>query len=153
MPESHPRKLKRVIIREEFVALTGNYVRAVLLHQMEYRQKCAFDVDRYVAEEGERLAQDGVEANVHPASGWFYKRAAELAEETMLGLDEVTIRRHIKFFIERGWVDERRNQQKKRDWTMQYRLNLVRMKSDLEVIGYQLQECVFDERGNIAPAF
>ncbi len=143
MPETYPRKLKRVVIREEYVALTGNYIRAILLHQLEYRQKCAFDVDRYVAEEGERLAQDGVEANVLPANGWFYKKAAELAEETMLDLDETTIRRHVKYFIQRGWVNERRNPRKKWDRTMQYRLNLVRIKSELETIGYQLEKWVF----------
>ena len=143
MPETYPRKLKRVVIREEYIALTGNYIRAILLHQLEYRQKCAFDVDRYVAEEGARLSQEGVEANVLPSNGWFYKKAAELAEETMLGLDETTIRRHIKFFIRRDWVNERRNPKKKWDRTMQYRLNLVRIKSELEAIGYQLEEWVF----------
>jgi len=143
--ESRPRKLKRVIIREEFIALTGNHVRAVLLHQLEFRQKCAFDVDAYLMEEGERLSQAGIAANVLPANGWFYKKATELAKETMLGLDETTIRRHLKFFILRGWVDERRNPKKRWDRTMQYRLNLVRVKCDLEAIGYQLEEWVFDE--------
>jgi len=145
MTEPRPRKLRRVIIREEFVALTGNYVRAVLLHQLEYHQKCALDVDRYVAEESERLAQEGVEANAHPTNGWFYKKAADLAEETMLGLDETTIRRHLKSFIEQGWVDERRNPQKKWDRTMQYRLNLVKIKTDLEALNYHLQGWVIAE--------
>ena len=145
MSEANPRKLKRVVIREEYVALTGNYVRAVLLHQLEFRQKCAFDVDRYVAEEGERLAQDGISANILPAKGWFYKKAAELAKETMLGLNETTIRRHIKYFVNRGWLDERHNPKKKWDRTMQYRLNLVQIKSDLEALGYQLQEWIFEK--------
>ena len=133
MTETSPRKLRRVVIREEYIALTGNYVRAVLLHQLEFRQKCAFDVDRYVAEEGERLAQDGVNANILPANGWFYKKAAELAKETMLGLDETTIRRHVKYFVGRGWIDERHNPKKRWDRTMQYRLNLVKIKADLVV--------------------
>ena len=145
---SRPRKLRRVIIREEYVALTGNYVRAVLLHQFEYRQKCAFDVDYYLAEEGARLAQEGTRANLHPANGWFYKKAVELAGETMLGLDETTIRRHLRYFVERGWVDERRNPQKRWDRTMQYRLNLVQLKADLEAVGYQLQEWVLNEPVN-----
>jgi hypothetical protein len=108
VPEPSLRKLKRVI-REEYIALTGNYVRAVLLHQLEFRQKCAFDLDAYIAEEGERLAQGGVTATIHPENGWFYKKATELAEEAMLGLDEMTIRRHVRFFIGRGRIDERRN--------------------------------------------
>lgn len=145
MTQPHPRKLKRVIIREEYVALTGTYVRAVLLHQLEYRQKCAYDVDSFVAEESQRLAQEGIEGNISPANGWFYKKAAELATETMLELDETTIRRHIKFFIGRGWIDERRNPKRKWDRTMQYRLNLVKIKADLEAIGYQLEGWVFDE--------
>jgi len=143
VPETYPRKLKRVVIREEYVALTGTYVRAILLHQLEYRQKCAFDVDRYLAEEGERLSQEGIEANLLPANGWFYKKAAELADETMLGLDETTIRRHLKSFIRRGWVNERRNPKKKWDRTMQYRLDLVKIKRELEALGYQLEEWVF----------
>ena len=149
MPEPYPRKLKRVVVREEYIALTGNYIRAILLHQLEYRQKCAFDVDRYLAEEGERLSQEGVEANLLPANGWFYKKAAEMAEETMLGLDETTIRRHIKYFIRRGWVNERRNPRKKWDRTMQYRLDLVKIKRELEALGYQLEEWVF--RNPVSP--
>ena len=145
MSPLHPRKLKRVIIREEYLALTGNYVRAILLHQLEFRQKCAFDVDRYLTEEGQKLTQEGVIANILPANGWFYKKAAELAEETMLDLDETTIRRHLKFFIQHGWVDERHNPHKKWDRTMQYRLNLVQIKRDLEALGYQLEGWIFDE--------
>lgn len=152
MLEPQPRKLKRVIIREEYLALTGHYVRAILLHQLEYRQKCAFDCDRYVAEEGARLGQTGEVANILPTNGWFYKKAAELAAETMLDLDETTIRRHLKFFLARGWLAERRNPKQKWDRTMQYRLNLVRLKADLEAIGYQLEGWVFDLTLNHLPS-
>lgn len=139
MAESRPRKLKRVIIREEYVALTGDYKKAVLLHQLEWCQSQAYDIDRYLGEEGKRLAQEGVESNIQPANGWFSKKASDLSEETLLGLSDSNIALHLGFFVERGWLQERANPRHKWDRRKQYRLDLVRIKTDLEKIGYQLE--------------
>lgn len=138
------RKLKRVIIREEYVALTGDYKKAVILHQLEWLQSQAFDVDKYIAEEGARIAREGIKANILPTNGWFRKKADALSQETLLKLSDSNIHAHLQCFINRGWLQERTNPNDKRDRTKQYRLDLVRLKSDLEAIGYQLEGWAFD---------
>ena len=38
---NEPRRLKRVVIKEELVELTGDFVKAVLLQQMLYGGTCS----------------------------------------------------------------------------------------------------------------
>jgi hypothetical protein len=148
MPSPRPRKLKRVIIREEYVALTGDYKKAVLLHELEYRQTRAYDLDGYLEEEGERLGRQGVAANVAPSKGWFRRPAEQLSQDTLLNLSPSNILSHLQVLIARGWVQERKNPSQRRDRTKQYRLNLVRLKTDLEQIGYQLEGWALDSLAN-----
>lgn len=139
MLTNRPRKLKRVIIREEYVALTGDYKKAVILHELEYRQSKTYDLDGYLEEEGLRMAQQGSTANILPARGWFRRPAEQLSKDTLLNLSASNILTHIQFLIQRGWLQERKNPDELRDRTKQYRLDLCQLKTDLEMIGYQLE--------------
>ena len=100
-------KLKRAVIKEEFVALTGDFKKAIILNQLNEVADCFL------------------------AHGWICKKAEELSEETMLGLNVNSMRDHIKYLVERGWVSERTNPAYKWDKTLQYRVNLVKIKNDL----------------------
>lgn len=51
-----------------------------------------------------------------------------------------TILRHVKFLVEKGWLDERNNPVHKWDRTKQYRVNLLKIHEDLMEIGYTLQD-------------
>ena len=134
------KKLKRAVIKEEFIALTGNFVDAVILNQFIYWSERVKDVDAYIQQENERAKQYGTEQTTQELTGgWIYKSAEELSEETMLGQSDKNMRRHIKSLIDAGYIDERTNPKYKWDRTKQYRVNLVKIVDDLKKIGYQLE--------------
>lgn len=135
------RKLKRVVLKEELVALTGCYKQAIILNQFLYWSERVRDFDKLIKEEQARSA--GVDIELR--HGWIYKPAAELAEETLLGLSKGNMRTHIKRLVEAGWIVERRNPHAKMDHTLQYRVNFVKLRQDLQAIGYDLHGYVFDE--------
>ncbi|MEM4658515.1 MAG: winged helix-turn-helix domain-containing protein, partial [Candidatus Methanosuratincola sp.] len=138
------RELRRIVLKEEFVALTGDYIKAIILAQLEYWQKRAREFDKFIIEEKERSMREGMEVTMNLTHGWIYKSAQELSEETMLGLSKSNIRAHLKALIDAGYVRERPNPYYKWDKTMQYRLDLVKIKQDLNRLGYELQDWVLD---------
>lgn len=130
-----PQKLKRVVIKEEFVALTGDHVKALVLGQFLYWMDRRRDFDKFIEEEKGR----NPEINMPLSYGWIYKKASELAEELMIGKSETTIRRAIIDLVDSGFVMERSNPNDKWDKTKQYRPDLWAIKSGLEENGYQLE--------------
>ena len=136
------RKLKRVSIKEEFVALTGDHVKAVILAQFEYWQSRVNDFDKFIGEEKARAAAEGEDVVINETHGWIYKDAEELSKETMLGLARNSMLRHIKALVDEGYLLRRPNPHYRWDKTYQYRLNLQKIADDLEKIGYSLQNWV-----------
>lgn len=131
--------LKRIVIKEELVALTGDYRKAIILNQFLYWTERVKDFDKFIIEEKLRLEKDGEKNNYNLQNGWIYKTSEELSEETMLGLSKSNIRLHIKSLIESGWIDERVNPNFKWDKTMQYRVNTLKLQKDLCKLGYALE--------------
>jgi hypothetical protein len=84
------RPLRRVVIKEEFIALTGDHVSAVLLNQIEYWTKHSRDFDKFMAEEKNRVIKDGRELDVPLTHGWIYKTAQDLSQETMMNMSVAT---------------------------------------------------------------
>ena len=139
------RALRRVVIKEEFIALAGDHVGAVLLNQIEYWTKHSRDFDKYLAEEKRRASKDGRELDVALTHGWIYKTAQDLSEETMMNMSPSNIRMRLKKLIKRGWISERNNPDHKWDQTKQYRFNASRVAADLEELGYHLDGWVFED--------
>jgi DNA-binding MarR family transcriptional regulator len=136
---ANTRRLKRSVIKEELVALTGNYIDAILLNQFIYWSERVEDFDDFVREEKARAEQNGYEVKIDLMDGWIYKKAEELSEETMLGLSNSNIMRHIKSLVEAGWLEQRRNPKNKMDKTYQYRVNISKIQTDLIRMGYTLE--------------
>jgi len=132
-------KLKRAIIKEELVALTGDFTKAVILNQFIYWSERVRDIDKFIEEEIRRLNTEGMDSNISKQHGWIYKTAEELSEETMLGLSPSTIRRHVKVLVEKGWLSERKNPKYRWDNTLQYRPNIIKIQKDLHSLGYSLE--------------
>jgi len=132
-------KLKRVVIREELVALTGDFKKAILLNQFIYWSERVRDFDKFIEEERKRYSKEGEELNLNKEKGWMYKKAEELSEETMLNLSDKTIRAYIKDFVKNEWIDERENPEHKWDRTKQYRVNIIKIQRDLFKLGYFLE--------------
>jgi len=131
--------LKRVIIKEELVALLGDYKKAILLNQFIYWSERVRDFDKFIAEEKERAANHGITINMELQNGWIYKSLEELSEETMLGLRASNISSHINELVARGYLAKRRNPEYRWDRTYQYRVNLIKIQQDLNKLGYCLE--------------
>jgi hypothetical protein len=141
------RPLRRVVIKEEYVALTGDHVSAVLLSQIEYWTMRTHDFDRFLAEEKARGKTEGREVAVPFLHGWIYKTAEDLSAETMIGLSANTIRARLKRLVEMGWIGERNNLLHSWDRTKQYRFNAGAVAAGLERLGYHLEGWAFDHVG------
>lgn len=130
-----PHKLKRVTVKEELVALTGNYISALMLNQFIYWSERTKDADEYIEEEKTRNPETDIEL-LH---GWVYKKADQLNEELMLDLSATTIRRYIVKLIDSSLLRERHNPKQKYDRTLQYRPDILEIQRQLHVLGYALE--------------
>lgn len=133
------KKLKRSVIKEELVELTGDFKKAVILNQMIFWSERVNDFDEFIEEERNRMESHGEDLTMRLQNGWIYKSAEELSEETMLGLSPKNMRSHIKELVKNGWLDERTNPHYKWDRTKQYRVNIVKIQRDLYKLGYALE--------------
>ncbi len=132
--EERPRKLKRVVIKEELVELTGHWRMALILNQFLYWSERHHDFDRFIAEEQAR----NPESTTPLTHGWIYKSAKELLNELMIDMSEVTLRRDIKLLVERGYLAEQYNPDKRWDRELQYRPDVRLIQRDLQELGYTL---------------
>jgi hypothetical protein len=126
------------VIREEWVALTGDYKKAIVLGQLIYWSERVRDRALYQAEERERYLHPEKEHTLN--HGWFYKRAEVLSEETMMGVKPKAMREYVKFLVKQGWLDEKRPVDTL-DRTLYYRANLVKIHRDILQLGYTLKHC------------
>lgn len=140
-------KLRRTVIKEELVMLTGDFTKAILLNQFIYWSEKVKDFDKFIGEEKKRMELEGQNINIEKQNGWIYKTAEELSEETMLGLTPKTMRRHMKELIDNGWLDERNNPKYSWDRTKQYRVDIAKIQKDLQNIGYVLEGYALQMQG------
>lgn len=133
------KPLKRVVIKEELVELTGDFRPALILNQFIYWSERMYDADKYIMEEKERALKEDLVINIDESKGWIYKTAEELGEELMTGMSKSTLGRYIKQLVEKGYLIQRRNPKYKWDKTYQYRVNLYKIQLDLGKMGYVLE--------------
>lgn len=122
------------VIRKELVALTQNSQVAVVLNQLLYWTRRVKDFDLFLKEERARSLEEAPSLN----HGWIYKTADELIEETLLTVSRPTMRKYLKILVEDGWMEEKRNLERKWDQTSHFRLNLKRIHDALLSLGYSL---------------
>ena len=132
-------KLKRAIIKEEYVAITGDFEKAIILNQLIYWSERVNDFDIFIKQENERAIKNGYNETDF-LNGWIYKTAEDLSQETMLNLSVATIRKHLASLISLGFIDERTNPKFKWDRTRQYRVNLVNISQALFDKGFPFED-------------
>ena len=140
----NPNKLRRAVLKEELVALTGNPRDAMLLNQLIYWSERIYDFDVFISEEIKRSEAEGVELNIEPSNGWFYKNIDELVEELMGIVARDKIMGVLNDFIDAGYISKRKNPNYKWDRTNQYRVNIAFIQQCLLEIGYALEGYRFD---------
>jgi len=139
------RKLKRAVVKEELVALTGDIESALILNQFIYWSERVKDFDKFIMEEAEVREMECLEKpNIQLLKGWIYKDMEELKSEIMLSCSTVTIGRKLSKIVDSGWLDRRTNPEHKWDKRYQYRVNLNKIALDLYELGYALQDYKID---------
>ena len=156
MMEVNMNKLKRVIITEELVNLTGDPISAIILNQFIYWSTKAKEIDEYLQEEKHRLKAiengskktemvESTEVEKFMTHGWIYKKADELSDELMGLANRKTIRKKINYLIDSGWIKERKNPKYNWDKTIQYRVDLIKIEQELRKIGYTLATILHEQ--------
>ena len=134
-------KLKRAVVKEEYVAITGDITSAIILNQLIYWSERIKDFDKFIKEEKERFEAEGSEVKIDFQQGWIYKSYDGLKDELMMITDSTkTISRHVSKLVDYGFLDRRRNPKIRYDRTYQYRVNLIAIKNKLNEMGYELQD-------------
>lgn len=137
-----PNPPQFILLREEWVSLTGDLVRACVLEKMVTWSRQVPDFDLYLKEE--QLDQSA--SGSAPKHGWFYKSNQELLEGTMLRVTADTFRRYLHFLIDRGWIQRDIITQSKWSRRSFYRVNLRKLHSDLQKKGYTFPDFTLYER-------
>lgn len=138
------QKLRRLVIKEEIMVLTGDYELALMLNQFLYWSERVEDFDKFILEERKRAENEGMEVNIDFQNGWIYKDMEELKEEIMCRSSISTLSRKLNKLVEKGWLDRRKNPKYNWDKRYQYRVNLKKLALDLMDLGYVLQGYKFD---------
>ncbi|PTL37783.1 DnaD domain protein [Alkalicoccus saliphilus] len=123
--------MKRVVLKEELAAVTGDYKLAMVLNQMMYwalRTKSASAFKQEIVQ-GEDITY-----------GWIYKSSEELAEEMMMNVSACSMRTYLKKLVEKGFLAERSNPVQKWDKTKQYRVLWRAVEKAAEDAGFKLEE-------------
>lgn len=132
-------KLKRSVIKEELVSLTGDFRKALILNQFIYWSERVKDAEYFIKEEKMRAKVGGIEIDIEDSNGWIYKTNEDLNDEIMINLSLPTLRKCIKELVEAGFINTRRNPKYKWDKTIQYRVDLVKVQTELHNLGYSLE--------------
>ena len=127
------KKLKRAVIKEELVVLTGDCLKAVVLNQFIYWSERTRDFDAFIEEEKKR----NPETVVNLTHGWIYKSAKELSDEVMIGSHD-TVARKLAELVKDGWIKRRNNPNYTWDRTYQYRPAIREIQIALQELGYAL---------------
>ena len=133
------KPLKRVVIKQELVELTGDFRPALILNQFIYWIERMYDTDKYIREEKERALRHEMDIDMDESKGWIYKTAEEINDELMIGMSKATIGKYIKQLVETGYLSQRKNPKYKWDKTYQYRVDLYKVQKDLASLGYALE--------------
>lgn len=129
------QKLKRAVVKEELIALTGDWMKAVILNQLIYWSERVSDFDAFIEEEKARNS----DTSIALTSGWIYKSAKELSNEVM-AVSEDNARTKMDELVKSGLVDRRTNPNYAWDRTYQYRVNIREIQVRLQKLGLALEK-------------
>jgi len=140
------KKIKSVVIREDYVLITGDFRKALILGQFLYWTEKARDVDKVIEEHNQRRTVSGEEP-IPYCEGWIYKSAKELRVELMLDCSEEKIRKEVSLLKDMGYLITRSNPLYGFDRTIQYRVDFLFLCRKLKEIGFGLDGYYFSELG------
>lgn len=132
------RKIKKVELREDLLAITGDFREAMVLNQFIYWSERVDDANLLIEQENEIAKAEGTPEH-EPLHGWIYKTADQMSEEVMLGLSRQTMSKVMNSLVDKGFLSRRSNPEIKWDRTSQYKVNFYEIGIALEEQGYSLE--------------
>lgn len=101
----------KVTLRQEFILLTGDYKKAILLDYFIITQNLC--------------------------DGWFNLSYDTISKNSLLALSHVNTRHHIKHLITNGWILRKKDESA---LTYKYKVNFDKINKDLEKLKKQAEE-------------
>jgi|GEM_PF-3256206 len=95
-----------ITLRQEYVLLTGDYKKAILL---EYFL-----------------------SHPHSQDGWFNLSYETISNNSLLGFTATNLRKHIKYLIDNKWIERKSDDTLKFASTFKYKVNLEKIEKDVE---------------------
>jgi hypothetical protein len=141
------RKLKRAVIKEELVALTGQWQEAVILQQLLHWTQTINQSDELIRQQIAAFKQMGMEKEADEISslirdGWFYKSAEELADELMC-MKKTQVNNYLNRLEEKKFFKSVPFSPTKR--TRYIKVNVRYIRDELAKLGYTLEGFVWDD--------
>lgn len=141
------RKLKRAVIKEELVALTGQWQEAVILQQLLHWTQTINQSDELIRQQVAAFKQMGMEKEADEISslirdGWFYKSAEELADELMC-MKKTQVNNYLNRLEEKKFFKSVPFSPTKR--TRYIKVNVRYIRDELAKLGYTLEGFVWDD--------
>ena len=145
------RKLKRVVIKEELVALTGDVLDAIILDKFIDWTDSMYGLDELLEEKQKNSQTNSEDQNNFlegvKTKGWICKNASWITDELLLAVTKETLRNHLFALTQEQkdkkenitripLLEERNNPTNKWDKTLQYRIKIREIDSELKRLGY-----------------
>ena len=108
------RNPRRVIVKEEIVAITGDMNLAIVLSQILDLSKCVNKNDDL---------KNGVAFEFDGCDVWMSITANNLLDKCLLNVSDRSMRTYLNKLCDMGFISSRRNHLCKFDTTMQYMVN------------------------------
>jgi hypothetical protein len=93
----------KITLRQEYVLLTGDYKKAILLEFFVIKQK--------------------------ESNEWFNISYSNISKNSLLGFNLVNIRRHISHLIKNDWIQRKKDEY---SLLYQYKVNIGKIKQDVD---------------------
>lgn len=103
--KENKNKYIKVTLRQEYILLTGDYKKAILLEYFILTQKTNND--------------------------WFNLSYETISKDSLLGLSHVNTRHHLKHLITNGWILRKKDED---SLMYRYKVNFGKIDQDLEKI-------------------
>lgn len=133
------KKLSRIVLKEEFYAITKSLEGALLLSQMCYWSERVYDFDAYLVEQC-GVFNNEEEVEKLKSYGWIRKSGKQLSDEMCGAISAKTVSRNLDFLVEMKFLDSKKvkNPDYKFDKCLYYRVNFVEIYKAMKKLGYTL---------------
>ena len=133
------KKLSRIVLKEEFYAITKSLESALLLSQMCYWSERVYDLDAYLVEQC-GVFNNEEEVEKLKSYGWIRKSGKQLSDEMCGAISAKTVSRNLDFLVEMKFLDSKKvkNPDYKFDKCLYYRVNFVEIYKAMKKLGYTL---------------